>query len=154
MITAQDITDSYAGGRFVRRWTLVDGQPRCLDDAVPAGTDAAAAALAVNAGVRADATAVEAHEAAERLAAQVAATEEPAEALVSVGPDGEPVTAPNPAWDAWQAALEVLATATDRTRALAVIRHHGAESPPADRPDGEPNPDRAAYDAALLILEG
>jgi hypothetical protein len=155
MPTADQITDTYAGGRWVRRWTLARGHPRCLDDAVSAGTDNAAAALAVNAGVRADIAAVEAYEAAERLVTGVAAAgEEPPETLPSVGPEGEPVAMPNPAWEEWQAALEVLATAPARTRALAVLRRHGSEPPPADLPDGEPNPARAEYDAALNVLEG
>lgn len=151
MITSQDITDTYgtpADGLWLRRWDLRHGQPRCPLDAVPLDDPTADAVRARNAAVRQAVEAVEAYEAAARLTAGL----EPPETLTSAGLDGESITAQNPAWTAWQAALETLATASPRTRALALVRLYGDMPPPAEL-DGAPNPARADYDAAVAALE-
>jgi len=48
---------------FVRRWTLVDGFPQCIEDAVPSYSTVAMSALQRNAAIQAALTAVEAFEA-------------------------------------------------------------------------------------------
>lgn len=72
--------DDMTSGGFVRRWTLIDGRPRCVLDAIPASDAGAVAALQRNAAVRAMIAAVEALEAS-RAAGQPDAAETPAPVL-------------------------------------------------------------------------
>ncbi len=63
-----EIGDFYGAG-WLRRWVLVDGFPRCIEDAVrpdDVGEEVAAAIIEANAEVRAAVEAVEANEAAIR----------------------------------------------------------------------------------------
>lgn len=153
MLRADEIEDFYKDGGFLRVWSLACGHPRCLDNAIAPGEEGAEAVLAANAAVRADVVAVTAYEEAARLVAAVEAREEPlTETVTATGPDGEPVEAPNPAWLAYQDALATAAGASERTRALALVR--AGEAPPETLEDGTPNPDRAAYDAALALIGG
>lgn len=107
MIRSIEIMDTYADGRYLRRWSIVDGRARCLDDAHPmADTDPAVrdAQLAANAAVRTAIAAVEAYEAALALAGQ----EEP--------------PAHDPARADWESAVAVAAAADSATVALHLAR--------------------------------
>jgi len=109
MIRSHDITDLYGDGRYLRRWSLVEGRARCVEDAyVVALTDGAtlAAQLTVNAELRAALTAVEAYEAALILAGR----DEPAATI-----EGEDGPVANPAWEEWTAAGVLVATADPAT---------------------------------------
>jgi hypothetical protein len=123
MVTALDILpDRYRSDRYLRRWTLVDGFPRCVEDALDTATASAAdisAAEAGNVAVHDAVAAVEAYEAA--LALTTGRTPPPALASVPM-PDGSTYTPPNPALDAWQAAQAVLGSVTPETLALAALR--------------------------------
>jgi hypothetical protein len=51
MVTALDILpDRYRSGRYLRRWTWVDGFPRCVEDALDTATASAADISAAEAG--------------------------------------------------------------------------------------------------------
>lgn len=76
--------DDMTSGGYVRRWTLIDGRPRCVDDAIPASDAGAVAALQRNAGVRLLVAAVEALEAA-RAAGEPDAADAPAPVLALAG---------------------------------------------------------------------
>ena len=107
MIRSTEIIDTYADGRYLRRWSIVDGRARCLDDAYSmADTDPAVrdAQLAANAAVRTAIAAVEAYEAALALAGQ----EEP--------------PAHDPARADWESAVAVAAAADSATVALHLAR--------------------------------
>jgi hypothetical protein len=123
MVTALDILpDRYRSGRYLRRWTLVEGFPRCVEDALDTTMASAAdisAAEAGNVAVHDAVAAVEAYEAA--LALTAGRTPPPALPSVPM-PDGSTYTPPNPALDAWQAAQAVLGSVTPATVALADIR--------------------------------
>jgi hypothetical protein len=123
MVTANDIMpDRYRSGRYLRRWTLVEGFPRCVEDALDTTTASAgdiAEAEAANIAAHAAVAAVEAYEAA--LALTAGRTPPPALASVPM-PDGGSYTPPNPALDAWQAAQAVLGSVTPETLALAALR--------------------------------
>jgi len=113
MIRAFEIAGSYGDGEYLRRWSLVGGRARCIDDAYAvADTDPAVldAQRAVNDEVRLRLGMVEDYEAALALAA---AEEPPAEV------DGQP----NPAWAAWDAAAAAVAAADPDTLALHAQRH-------------------------------
>jgi len=86
--------DIYNGGRYLRRWALVEGRPRCPDTALylpETDEETIGAAMARNRAVAAVAATAEAYEAAAALLASPAAEEAPeravAEALMaSAGP--------------------------------------------------------------------
>jgi len=123
MVTALDIMpDRYRSGRYLRRWTLVAGFPRCVEGALDTTTASAgdiSAAEAGNIAVHDAVAAVEAYEAALMLTAG----RTPPPALPSVPmPGGGTYTPPNPALDAWQAAQAVLGSVTPATVALAALR--------------------------------
>jgi hypothetical protein len=123
MVTAVDILpDRYRSGRYLRRWALVDGFPRCVEDALDTTTASAADIVAAEAGniaVHDAVAAVEAYEAA--LALTTGREAPPALASMPV-PGGGSYTPPNPALDAWQAAQAVLGSVTPETLALAELR--------------------------------
>ena len=123
MVTALDILpDRYRSGRYLRRWTLVDGFPRCVEDALDTTTASAADISAAEAGNVAVHDAVAAVEAYEAALALTTGREAPP-ALQSVPmPGGGSYTPPNPALDAWQAAQAVLGCVTPETLALAALR--------------------------------
>jgi hypothetical protein len=112
------IDDHYKDTPLLRRWRIVDGFPRCVDDAIPHDHPTAESVLAANAEVRAQIAAVEAYEAALRLTAG----DPPAETLVSADLNGDPVETPNPAFAAYADALALIAVATSETLALAALR--------------------------------
>lgn len=85
---------------YVRRWSFVDGEPRCVEDAVPANDAGAVPALQRNAAVRAMVEAVTAYETALRVPA-------PEEGADTADHD---------------AAQAVIAGASDVTKALAALR--------------------------------
>ena len=123
MVTALDILpDRYRSGRYLRRWTLVEGFPRCVEDALDTTMASAAdisAAEAGNMAVHDAVAAVEAYEAALMLTAG----RTPPPALPSMPmPGGGSYTPPNPALDAWQAAQAELGSVTPETLALAELR--------------------------------
>ena len=123
MVTANDILpDRYRSGRYLRCWTLVDGFPRCVEDALDTATASAtdiSAAEAGNVAVHDAVAAVEAYEAA--LALTAGRTPPPALPSVPM-PGSGTYTPPNPALDAWQAAQAVLGSVTPETLALAELR--------------------------------
>lgn len=92
--------DDLTSNGYVRRWSFVNGEPRCVDDAVPANDAGAVPALQRNAAVRAMVEAVTAYETALRVPA-------PDEGADTAGYD---------------AALAVIAGASDVTKALASLR--------------------------------
>lgn len=205
-------------GVWLRRWQLVAGRPRCLQDAVALDHPEANAIRARNDRVRDALWIVRAYEAAQRLIATVEAGEPPAETVlvsvmveavqpnpaharyldaldlltatadeppelvevdgmgevpnparlawlaahdvVAAGEPPETVTVlvdgaeeqPNPAWATYQEALALVADADDSTRALALLRTTG-EPPVELLDDGQSNPDRMAWDAALDLME-
>lgn len=104
--------DDMTSGGYVRRWTLIDGRPRCVDDAIPASDAGAVAALQRNAGVRSLVAAVEALEAA-RAAGEPDADDTPAPVIAladwrAAEPDGAP----------WEAARAAALAELDRLAAL------------------------------------
>jgi hypothetical protein len=116
------LPDRYREGRYLRRWSLVDGHPRCVLDALDTTTATAediAEAEAGNVAVHGAVAAVEAYEAA--LALTTGREAPPALASIEM-PDGGTYAPPNPALDAWQAAQAVLAAVTPETMALAELR--------------------------------
>lgn len=123
MATAVDILpDRYRAGRYLRRWSLVEGFPRCVLDALDTTTATAediAEAEAGNVATHAAVAAVEAYEAA--LALTTGREAPPALANIQM-PDGATYAPPNPALDAWQAAQAVLAAVTPDTLAMAELR--------------------------------
>ncbi len=101
-------TGLYSGGRYLSVWSMLGGQPRCVDPALVLGSAdpaAVAAAIAGNRAVAGIAARAEAVEAAARLAAQ----EPPPATMLIAGPDGEAVAIDNPALAAWVAAGQLLA---------------------------------------------
>ena len=156
--------DDMTSGGYVRRWTLIDGRPRCVLDAISASDAGAVAALQRNAGVRSLVAAVEALEAAR-------AVTEPDNGAPRLVPDpdwidpedGSPaplianpdwLLAPrmiesddgevtDPRWIAWDDAQAVIAGATAPVLALADWR--------AAEPEGAPW--EAARAAALAELD-
>lgn len=123
-------TGAYAGGRYLARWTLVGGHPRCILPPLALADSAAGAvadAIAINRAVAQMAARAEAVEAAAVLAAQ----EPPPETMMAPGPgiDDPPLVVPSPARAAWDAAVALLAGAASdgdlqhllRTRADALL---------------------------------
>ena len=101
-------TGAYAGGRYLARWTLVGGHPRCILPPLSLPDSAAGAvadAIAVNRAVAAIAARAEVVESAAVRAAQ----EPPPETIMAAGLDDPPVAVPNPASMAWDAAVALLA---------------------------------------------
>lgn len=47
-----ELEDLTSNGQYVHQWTLVDGEPRCVEDAIPATDPGALTALQRNAAVR------------------------------------------------------------------------------------------------------
>lgn len=92
--------DDLTSNGYVRRWSFVSGEPRCVEDAVPANDAGAVPALQRNAAVRAMVEAVTAYETALRV-------------LI---PDEGADTAD------YDAAQSVIASASDVTKALASMR--------------------------------
>jgi hypothetical protein len=116
------LPDRYRAGRYLRRWSLVEGYPRCVEDALDTTTASAgdiSAAEAGNVAVHDVVAAVEAYEAA--LALTAGRTPPPALPSMPM-PNGGSYTPPNPALDAWQAAQAVLGSVTPETLALAELR--------------------------------
>lgn len=117
MIHSCEIVDTYHDGRWLRRWSLVAGRARCLDDAYEVAVTAPAvldAQRAANALVRDTLAAVEAYEAALALVR----LEEPPFEIVGSDDGGATVANPNPAWAAWDAARRAVAVAAPDTVAL------------------------------------
>jgi len=127
--------DDYTSQGFLRRWRILDGQPRCPHNAVdPARISDAdrVAILAQNADVRAKMESVTAYEAAERIRAG-----EPPERYEEVIEEegDEPVRRETDTYEAWKAAGKVIDDATIETVALADIR---AGTDPEREPDVVP----------------
>lgn len=101
----------YGDGRYLARWALVGGYPRCPDAPLVLVTAEEAAigeVMAINRAVAEAAARAEQYEAAARLRAGPAP--EPWAAIVDG--DGEPVTVENPAWALWVAAGAILDNAS------------------------------------------
>lgn len=129
-------TGIYGAGRYLARWTLVDGYPRCIDPPMllwACAASAAADAIAVNRAVSAIAARADQVEAAARMTAG----DPPPVTVLAPGPDVDapPVAVPNPgraAWDAAVALLEDAAGDSDlqhllRTRAGALSADAGGQ---------------------------
>lgn len=135
------LLDEYKdGGPWLRRWQLVAGQPRCLEDAIAPDHPDANAVRIRNDRVRTAFASVLSYEAARQVIALVEVGDPPAETSpVSVLVEGLQA---NPAHAAYLAALDLL-TAT-------------GEEPPetVEAPDlGEvPNPARATWLAAQGLV--
>lgn len=143
--------DRYRHDRYLRQWTIFDGHPRCLLDAMDTAKATEEEVVAVeerNRELAERLAAVETFEAAQALLTQVSAQgAPPPETIPSFGANGQPATAPNPEWEAWQAALAVGRDASDLTRAYALVR----SQEPAE--GEEFSLEREAYKQALAIIE-
>lgn len=153
--------DDFTSNGMVRRWSLIDGQPRCVDDAIDANAAGALAALQQNAAIRVLIGPVEAYEAAQAIVArgepdngQPKEIADPAwvdpqdgstaplianpdwallpRTVSTVGADGQPVTTPEPRWTVYDDAQATVAAASETTLALA--RWREAE-PHAEAPE-------------------
>jgi hypothetical protein len=117
------IDDHYKNDPLLRRWDLVRGKPRCVEDAISSDHPDAAFLLTRNAEVRADIEAVEAYESALRLIARVEASEPLAETSPVYDGEGLQISEEtNPAFAAYLAAIITRDTATGRTLDLALER--------------------------------
>ncbi|PWC89846.1 hypothetical protein TSH100_04200 [Azospirillum sp. TSH100] len=164
------------GGPWLRRWQLVAGQPRCLDDAVAPDHPDADAIRNRNDRVRQAIEMVEGFEAARMLIARVEADEMPAETItVPVLIEG---VQPNPAHATWETAVQLLASTPDEPPELVMMDGLGEVpnpariawwaardavangEPPATIPtlidgiDAQPNPAWVAYRDALSLVSG
>lgn len=140
------MTDTYGRSEtWLRRWELVAGWPRCIDDAVPMNGPDADAVRNRNERIRAEVVAVEAYETAQRMVAQVEADDLPPATVTKSMAGGEAVEEANPRWTSYHNALTLVAEAGPVTLALALLRT--TEKPPAD------SPDRSAYDAAIALCD-
>lgn len=104
------IDDIYNGGRYLHRWTLVAGSPRCVETALylpDADEGEIAQALAVNRAIRAAGAAVESYERAQRLLAGDA----PESWVPGTNDQGDAIMTVNPAWTAYLAAQVIVAGA-------------------------------------------
>lgn len=140
------LSDEYqSGGLWLRRWSLVEGWPRCVEDAVPADHPDAATIRADNARVREAVAAVLAYEAAQITVARVEAAGLPSETVMAPSPaGGEMVERANPAWVSYQAALATIAAADQTVLALALLRSIAVGTVTSDVP---------GYDAAVAAVE-
>lgn len=130
MVTADQIrSDRYRSGRYLRRWALVEGFPRCVEDALDTGTATAeeiAAVEASNAAIYAAMASLELYETALALTTGRIA---PPPLLNVPGIDGETTSQPNPALAVWDSTQEVIAAVTPETLALVKLRKPAAPSP-------------------------
>jgi hypothetical protein len=126
MLRSGDMDDAYKG-RFVRRWELVNGQPRCPSDPLDVTTSSLAdvgTQLAINRAVRQVVASAEAYE----HAMLTAAGEVPVQWVPGSDVEGEPTLVENPAWGPYQTALATIASASPavlhlvRTRAAQLER--------------------------------
>ncbi|NKE43373.1 hypothetical protein HB662_01185 [Roseomonas frigidaquae] len=115
MVASDMLPAVYADGRYLRRWSLIGGHPRCilpplvLAEATPAEV---AAAEATNARIHGLAAAAEALEAQAALAAQ------------------PPPDLPGHEADAWQAARQAVEVASPKLLALIELRQGEPPGPP------------------------
>jgi hypothetical protein len=130
MVTAVEILpDRYRSGRYLRRWSLVDGYPRCIADALDTATATTEEVDAVEAGNIAVHDAVEAVEAYKAALGLTTGRTAPPALPDLIGFDGNTYTLPNPALDAWNAAQAVIAAVTPETLALAELRKPAVAAP-------------------------
>ncbi|WP_372397111.1 hypothetical protein ABMY26_23870 [Azospirillum sp. HJ39] len=163
-------------GVWLRRWTLVAGYPRCIEDAVPVDHPDADAIRARNDRLRQAVEAVEGFEAAQRLIAQVEAGTLPAETVEVPVIQDEPQ--PNPRHAAYVAAVALLENAPDepllavempgmgeianpaRTAWLDAQALLAAGEPvetvtvPVATTEEQPNPEWIAYQEAQAVVSG
>ena len=121
-------SSDYYGGGLLRRWTICEatGQARCFDDAVRMADLSEGEIEAIetaNTAVHTAIAAVEAYEAALRLTA----ADDPEQWVTGSDEAGEPAQIENPAWTAWQDALEVIEGVSGDTLALYQLRAGGDE---------------------------
>lgn len=108
-VQSREVDDFYKGGRFLRRWSLVNGHARCLEDAYARDDvpfDIIQDQLAKNAKIRSALAAVEPYEAA---------------LLVLNGPPPEQTGR----HDEWVNAQDVVSRAPDEVRQMAKDREKG-----------------------------
>lgn len=152
--SADMLDDRYRRDRYLRRWALHRGHPRCLLDALDTTVASEADIAAVegrNRELAARLAAVEAFEEAQAQLLQIAAQDAPPPESVPVfGADGQPATMPNPDWVAWQAALATVRDASDLTRAYALVR---IGPPPEPARGDEPAPEWLAHQQALATID-
>ncbi|MFL7905742.1 hypothetical protein [Azospirillum argentinense] len=129
---SDDMIDTYGAGRYLLRWQLVDGQPRCLDDAFPVASTPAAMLDQQrdrNAHLRARLAAVEAFEASTALLARTGNADD-------FDPERE-------------AAIVTVRDASDLTRAYALVRLGCPQEPTLG---DEPSAEWLAYQQAVGII--
>lgn len=161
-------------GLWLRRWSLVAGYPRCLQDAVALDHPEANAIRARNDRVRDAVTIVRDYEVAQRLIAQVEAGDPPAETMQV--PVLVEAIQPNPAYGRYLDALDLLTTTVDEPPELVEVDGMGEMANPArldwlaaqdivaagepamtvtvlvDSTDERPNPAWTAYQDALALV--
>ena len=146
--------DFFTSNGMVYRWSLVDGYPRCVEDALDPKAAGALPALQARAAIEVMTDAAEAYEAAQTIIARgepdngaprqipdpaavrpedapedwaAPLVQNPAwallprtiEAIGLGGEDGQETTAPEPRWQAFDAASAIVAAASPTTLALA-----------------------------------
>jgi hypothetical protein len=134
MPRSTDITNERYAGWYLRQWTIIDGYPTCVLDALDTRTTdpaTVAGVEAVNAVIAERMAAVEAYEAAVRVN------------------DGDVPPADTPEHQAYWAALTVIDSASDLTKAYATVRVGAPPEPAA----GEVSGAWDAYQAAVALIE-
>ncbi|MEA1674113.1 hypothetical protein [Nitrospirillum sp. BR 11163] len=107
MLRSTDMRDLYPNGRYLHRWGIIDGWPRCVAAPLTLVEEECAPIarhLAVNAAARSLVAAADAYEAAVALIASPCPPD-----TLAAGPDDE--AAPNPAHAAWVDASALVAGA-------------------------------------------
>ena len=127
-----DIIDFTSGG-LVYRWTLVAGQPRCVEDCIPSSDAGALSTLQRNAAIRAVLPPVLEYEAAQALVRQGEPDNGEPRQIQAIDEDGQPVMVANPAW-----------ALPPRTRLVL--------DPETSEETEGPEPRWVAYDAALALI--
>ncbi|HEV2570323.1 MAG TPA: hypothetical protein VGU72_01200 [Beijerinckiaceae bacterium] len=135
-----DIIDFTSGG-FVHRWTLLAGQPRCVEDAILSSYAGALSALRRNAAIRAALPPVAEYEAAQGLVGQGEPDNGEPRQVPEVDEEGQPVLVDasrpimvdNPAW----ALLPRMVIVTD---------------PETGEETEKSEPRWVAYDAAVALI--
>lgn len=137
-----DLSDFTPSGR-INQWTLIDGHPRCVFDALPATDAGALVALQTNAAVHSLIGKADAYEAAQRLVVRYAGedVEQPEPTITTSGLDSEETTVANPTYVELEDARALVAGADAVTLALAILRS-------IEELDNESNPAFEAWTAA------
>lgn len=138
--------DNFLSNGWVRRWTLIDGRPRCIEDAIAPDSPGALAALQRAEAVRGMVAEVEAFEAARlAIAAGPPGEDQPREIQIEIA-EGQTQTAPNPVWGAYDAAVAAVAAVQPAIAALADWRAGEAVSDDTGHSEADDEAEAAGAD--------